>query len=669
MKLSSHHALALLFILLNATALPGQWPWLKPEPFSPEMKPVVAHVSWTGRDGAPGNIAAITQTADGYLWLGTPFGLYRFDGLQFSSYPMTSLEEKLPASDIDALAADSDGGLWIGFRLSGVISHLSRDGVLTNYDAQAGNGTTSTEKIIVRKDHSVWAIADSKLLVFRRDHWENFGKAHALPDGLIWCLYFDGQGNIWASARKKLFVLRPSQKDFELYPTATFIVVDMAEMPNGQLWISDGWRTIRPLEPTSQESGIKVPSYTRILIEPSGTMWMAQDYRGVSHFRPNAAQDSPGLPVQENDLSSQQTNSIFRDHDGDIWVGTSRGLDRFQSSPLKSLSGTRVEYYPSLAADPRSGVWIGMLSHPLVHSARNSLAAVGREIGSSPMVCDDEGHVWLVDPLVNQLTEYEDGKMIRFAVPEKVLHVAAQSIGLDYDGKILVSFEGFGLWRFDGEWKQISEAGLPSGHPLAIFRNSERQVWLGYPSGRILMRDEQGIHAFPLAPSVDLGNVLTFSISNGRIWAGGANGFAYLDQRTFRTVALSQGTVLRGVSGIAEDKSHNLWLNTSEGIVRVDAQQLSKLAQASPPLDYELLDDRQGVQGSATQIKPTPSAVADKTGLLWFSLSGAVYSIDPAALALRKTVVSLVLQRVTINGIPGLIASMFRHRSARVRLL
>src|ERR1700729_540578 len=42
-----------------------------------------AHTVWTEKDGAPADIVAITQTSDGYLWLGKPTGLFFFDGIRF----------------------------------------------------------------------------------------------------------------------------------------------------------------------------------------------------------------------------------------------------------------------------------------------------------------------------------------------------------------------------------------------------------------------------------------------------------------------------------------------------------------------------------------------------------------------------------------------------------
>src|SRR2546421_4698278 len=44
------------------------------------------HTAWSGKDGIPGPVRAMAQTQDGYLWLGTEAGLYRFDGLRFTPY-------------------------------------------------------------------------------------------------------------------------------------------------------------------------------------------------------------------------------------------------------------------------------------------------------------------------------------------------------------------------------------------------------------------------------------------------------------------------------------------------------------------------------------------------------------------------------------------------------
>jgi hypothetical protein len=71
------------------------------------------------KDGAPSPLNALAQTPDGYLWLGTHDGLYRFDGVVFESYQSQS-GGPFPARNVGSLLALPNGDLWIGFRSGGV---------------------------------------------------------------------------------------------------------------------------------------------------------------------------------------------------------------------------------------------------------------------------------------------------------------------------------------------------------------------------------------------------------------------------------------------------------------------------------------------------------------------------------------------------------------------
>src|SRR5436305_1205953 len=89
------------------------------------------HTAWTSRDGAPPEIWALAQSHDGYLWLGTGGGLYRFDGASFEKFrPVKG--ENLPSLNVNSLLATRSGDLWIGFA-SGAVARL-RAGHLTTFD-------------------------------------------------------------------------------------------------------------------------------------------------------------------------------------------------------------------------------------------------------------------------------------------------------------------------------------------------------------------------------------------------------------------------------------------------------------------------------------------------------------------------------------------------------
>ena len=72
------------------------------------------HKAWTVRDGFfNGWITAIAQTPDGYLWLGSDFGLLRFDGFQAVEWHPPA-GEHLPSTFIRSVLVSRDGTLWIG---------------------------------------------------------------------------------------------------------------------------------------------------------------------------------------------------------------------------------------------------------------------------------------------------------------------------------------------------------------------------------------------------------------------------------------------------------------------------------------------------------------------------------------------------------------------------
>src|SRR5215470_9261880 len=94
-----------------------------------------AHTAWKVREGfTKGAIFAIAQTSDGYLWLGTDFGLVRFDGVRTVPWRPPG-DQQLPSDQIKGLLVSRDGTLWIGTG-KGLASW--KDGTLTQYPDLAG---------------------------------------------------------------------------------------------------------------------------------------------------------------------------------------------------------------------------------------------------------------------------------------------------------------------------------------------------------------------------------------------------------------------------------------------------------------------------------------------------------------------------------------------------
>jgi hypothetical protein len=112
------------------------------------------HTSWTAKDGIPGPVRAIAQTPDGYLWLGTEVGLYRFDGLRFVAWE-PSFGERIPSSSVWSLYTARDGSLWIGFSSAG-IGQL-HNGHLTTYSQSDDVPPGGILSIVEDGSGSIWA--------------------------------------------------------------------------------------------------------------------------------------------------------------------------------------------------------------------------------------------------------------------------------------------------------------------------------------------------------------------------------------------------------------------------------------------------------------------------------------------------------------------------------
>src|SRR5436190_21940317 len=85
---------------------------------------------WRSEDGLPQNkIQVISQTREGYLWIGTSGGLVRFDGVRFVVFDRSNTPA-LGDDSILSLCAARDGSLWIGTE-GGGLAHMKAGKVST----------------------------------------------------------------------------------------------------------------------------------------------------------------------------------------------------------------------------------------------------------------------------------------------------------------------------------------------------------------------------------------------------------------------------------------------------------------------------------------------------------------------------------------------------------
>src|SRR6187401_3379334 len=156
-----------------------------------------AHTAWKVGEGLPsGFIRAIAQTPDGYLWLGTEFGLLRFDGVRAIPWEPPP-NDGLSNSDIRSLQAARDGRLWIG-TFSGLESW--KDGKLTHYPELDGQ---VIEALLEDREGTIWvagwAPSVGRLCRIQGGNIQCYGEDGRFGSGVT-PLYEDSGGTLWAGA-------------------------------------------------------------------------------------------------------------------------------------------------------------------------------------------------------------------------------------------------------------------------------------------------------------------------------------------------------------------------------------------------------------------------------------------------------------------------------------
>src|SRR5258707_2329614 len=133
------------------------------------------HTAWTAKEGAPTDIEGLVQTRDGYLWIASTAGLFRFDGGRFERIDAIH-GQPLPSRSVHAVWAPPSGGLWVGYVFGGA-SFISNGGIRGYGERQglplghrfgfapdkSGPGWPGATRGLRGVDGSAWAHAKAQL--------------------------------------------------------------------------------------------------------------------------------------------------------------------------------------------------------------------------------------------------------------------------------------------------------------------------------------------------------------------------------------------------------------------------------------------------------------------------------------------------------------------------
>ncbi|MYM82663.1 hypothetical protein GTP44_11930 [Duganella sp. FT50W] len=635
--------------LLHAAALCGMLCFTTAQAQQPAARLLeqFTHTAWGALDSAPVDILSIAQTSDGWLWMAAGTGLYRFDGKRYER--MDSVEgQALLSSSVRTLYAPPEGGLWVGYRIGGGISHF-HNGQARHYTASQGLPAGAITGIARAPDGVLWVAARDGLARLAGDRFVAVGTEQGLPARRVRQVLFDKTGRQWATILGGIYSRPNTGAPFRpAWPRADLRALALA--PDGTLWASDGdnyyrvWAEAPPGEPATRP----VLRGANMYFDRDGNQWL---FRAGGLERRAAGGNGPPQP---QDLNGGLPQSFFQDREGNVWIGTSAGLNRFRRNRLLTLPLQTTFNHPAIAPANGDGVWAG--------DRLGALHALGPEgkrrqmpsASISALSRDPDGELWAGNS--DSVWNVTGKRAQRYPLPPEARSYEVQAMSRAAGGCLWVSVVREGLYLLkDGVWRRQPALPPPSPDmadqfPTSLIEGADGALWAGYMRNHIARLHDGHVTVYGAPQGLELGNVLTLHRSGTQLWAGGERGVAWFDGTRFIPLRGVQGETFRGVSGIARSTAGDLWLFGTEGLSRVSAEQV-RLAVLTPgrAVDYERFDAHDGLPGAASQLRPMPSLVLADDGLLWMASANRVNWINPARIA-RNPVPPAVLVQELVAG-------------------
>jgi signal transduction histidine kinase/ligand-binding sensor domain-containing protein len=595
--------------------------------------------NWNTEAKFPGGaVNAIAQTHDGYLWIGTDKGLFRFDGFTFVrvSLPSTAGASEVP---ILGLLTDASGTLWVRVQGSDVVRQKGGKFETVAY----GAGPLSSHVTAVSKDRN-GAVLISDVVAgtfrFEGENPQRIATPTMLPGSSpVISMAETSEGRLWlGTLGAGLFLLAdshaaavnaafPERKINCLLPISKhdlFVGTD-----NGLYhWHDQEYR--RETLPSSL-GNLQILS---LLQDRDSNVWVGTD-RGL--LRINAKGTS--FSAEGELRGSGAINMLFEDREGNLWVGGARGLGRIRDTVFMTFSSAtdpRFENTGPVYGDANGRVWFapgqgGLYAIKDAHVQQSS-PVPGNDVVYS---ITGRGNEMWIGRQRGGLThlQWRNGTATShtFTEADGLAQNSVYSLLESREGSVWAGTLSAGVSRFrDGRFTTYTAAtGLAANTVSSILETRDGAMWFATSNGLSSLSNDRW-KTYGTRDGLPAANVnCLFEDSAGVLWSGTSAGLAFLVSGKVQVPSLPD--ILREpIFGIAEDKSGRLWLTTSNHILQVPRDKL--FAGKTGTGDIREYGPADGLP-SSEGVNRNRSAIIDSEGRIWISVKGGLSVVDPSHLA------------------------------------
>ena len=607
------------------------------------------HTAWRTRDGVlDGAPIVISQTTDGYLWIGTNLGLVRFDGIRFAPWNPLSGQRLIDTRILSTLAA-RDGSLWIGTGYG--IARLSNQ-ELTRYPQLGGR----IESIAEDAAGTVWLVRTQAtdglgpLCSIRGEQTRCYGKADGIPFPLAIQLETGAPGELWIAGYDELCRWKAGAATTYFSQvhrrSETFASIKgIAAAKDGSVWAAiDQSGSSFQLQHFEHEKwtrldfpGIEVNNadITTLFVDRDSVLWVGTAHHGIWRIRGNAI-DHFG---NSDGLSSDAVGRFYQDAEGTLWVVTSEGIDNFRDLRVESLStkeGLSAAGASSVVASRDGTIWVGnfealdALRDKTVSGIRTGHGLPG--INVTTLFEDHAGRLWagvdnglwVLDSNRFRAVRRADGSSlgIVFAITEDTHHTIWVRAGPNLD-------------RVD-DMRLVSEVTSPQiSTAYRLASNPQGGIILGLVNGDLLQLEDDKMRTLSVAGG-ETHQVRDLLVeTDGSVWGTTLDAAFRWKNGIRKKLTTRNGLPCDGIFGLVRDNRDALWLYSRCGLITIEKSQLDEWWEnPDGTVKFELLDASDGVSPGLTSLKPQTARSPD--GRLWFVNGRFLQMIDPRRPVLNR---------------------------------
>jgi signal transduction histidine kinase len=595
---------------------------------------------WTQEHGLPQDtIRAITQTKDGYLWLGTDEGLAQFDGYEFVVFGKEN--GALPSNSVNALWAASDGSLWIGtpggltvYRNRKFITYTKKDGLADSF----------VNSITEDRSGALWVAAGAALSRFQNGKFTNYYPRRDLPLEAIRAVYTGRDGTVYAAGFTGV-AERQGDRFVSLVSSSSDIHDDLVgtltEDRQGNLWLAGSLGLLMrspsgKLRRYTTADGLP-DNFVRSLWEDrNGNLWAGTN-AGLARLENGRFTSHRPASSRESDW----VRCIYEDAEGNLWVGMNSGLSRLRDDVFTNYG--EAEGLPSdepntVYQDRRGGIWVGFhdsglaqlgAGQPRVYTTRdglpsNEIFSIREDRSGDLLLATREG-----------LSRMHAGRFSNRVVEDPLNRRLVFDVLEDHDGRIWVATTA-GVSVLEGSRTRNVIPGGPllNNSAVVLCQTRDGALWAGtYGAGLWVLKNGQP-RLYTTADGLSNDQIRSLvEDADGTLWIGTfGGGLDGLRNGRFFHVARNGGLLSDNISHVEDDQRGSLWLSTTRGICRVWKQQLndyfSGKIRVIAPVNYGVADGLRSAQ-CAPGYPTSGGGTRSSDGRLWFPTSRGLAVLDP----------------------------------------